>query len=123
MGFEILIETYSAEDRITKMLNTLQVVPVPAELTEWQIKDMKRKRPDTEAINPTTGLTHIYPRGRPALMKRKSVLRSPIKKAVLRGMGIRRTQQPSSNKPILRPALFMKLRERMNEMMQREIKW
>jgi hypothetical protein len=62
MGFEILIDTQAAEDRITGMLGKLQKVPVPAEFTEWQKQDMKRKYPTTEEINPTTAATTIYPR-------------------------------------------------------------
>lgn len=124
MGIEILIETQAIEDRITGMLKKLQAVPVPAELTAWQVQDMKRRYPQTEVLNPTSAATMIYPRSRreSSWLKMK---RPPRKNPLHRGKG-KRIGKPivqSSHRPILRPELFDRLRERMNEMMQREITW
>ena len=130
MSFEILIETWEAEGRVVNMINKLQVLPVPAELTEWQTEDMKRKIPNTETINPTAAMTVIWPRGRTKTalrnrpLKRPSVFRSKTwsKPRIVQRY---RTggQQATTSRPILRPALYEKLRDRMSDMMQREIKW
>jgi hypothetical protein len=125
MSFEILIESWEAEERVEKMLNKLQVVPVPAELTAWQTEDMHRKIPNTETINPTAALTMIYPRSRTQLVAKKG---APIRRSTwnkprvvqrYRTGGI----QHVSTRPILRPELFQKLCERMSRMLSRELKW
>lgn len=125
MALLITIDTEQAEQRIIAMLAKLQVVPVPAELTAWQVQDMKRRFPHTEVLSPTAAFTMIYPRSRreSSWLKTK---RPPRKiKPLLRGKAKRigRPIVQSSNRPILRPELFDRLRERMNEMMQREITW
>jgi hypothetical protein len=110
MGFEILIETMAIEDRIVKMMNTLQTVPVPAELTAWQVDDMKRKHPNTEILNPTAAITRIWPRGR------TQAQRSALPQR-------RRTVRAAGKHPILRPVLLNKLEVRMQELLRREVKW
>jgi hypothetical protein len=120
MGLEILIETDAAEARITKMLSTLQAVPIPAELTAWQAEDMKRTRPHTEVFNPTAAWTMIYPRARAALVKRTQSLKV---KPVRRGKATRIQRPATGHRPILRPELFDKLCERMRALMEREVKW
>jgi hypothetical protein len=124
-SFAITIDTMQAEKRITAMLAKLQVVPVPAELTAWQVQDMRRRYPHTEVLSPTSAATMIYPRSRreSGWLKKKRPQRKT--KPLLRGKA-RRIGKPilqTSHRPILRPELFDRLRERMNEMMQREITW
>jgi hypothetical protein len=111
MSFEILIETDAAEKRLTEMIAKLQVVPIPAELTAWQVEDMKRKHPNTEVINPTTGLTQIWPRGRTQAQRSARPQRT------------RRVVRAPGKHPILRPALFDKLVERMRLLMNRSVTW
>jgi len=112
MSFEILIETWAIEERVEKMASKLQVVPVPAELTAWQTDDMNRKNPITEVINPTAAETRIWPRGRTT--RQLSARQRIVSRRVTRMPGKR---------PILRPELFNMLRERMKQMMSREIQW
>jgi hypothetical protein len=124
MDFEVSVETQNAENRITKMLNTLQTVPVPDELSLWQTLDMKRKKADTEIfVGGTTAFTMIYPRGRPVFVRKKrSVRPTGIRKPRWVGAGAR-TQAPGSKRPILLPILFDRLCARMSDMMQRVVKW
>jgi hypothetical protein len=122
MSLEILIETGAIEERIEKMQQKLQVVPVPAELTAWQSEDMKRRYPNTEQMAPTAARTMIYPRSRRDATWLKKKRAAPRQKPLLRGKATR-IVPTGSNRPILRPALFERLRERMNEMMARELKW
>ena len=110
MGFEILIETTAIEDRIIKMQNTLQTVPVPAELTAWQVDDMKRKHPNTEVLNATAARTRIWPRGRTQAQRAAG----PQRRRVVRAAG---------KHPILRPVLYDKLVARMQALVRREVKW
>jgi hypothetical protein len=119
-SFEILIETQAAEDRITKMMNKLQVVPIPAELTAWQREDMKRQRPSTETLNPTAARTVIYPRARKHLLIKRAPRRV---KPLLRGKTTRIKQPAGHKRPILRPELFEILCVRMRELLHREVKW
>jgi len=111
MSLEILIETYSTEERIEKMMAQLAVVPVPAELTTWQTDDMNRKNPITDVINPTTAETRIWPRGR--TVRQLSTRQRIMSRRVMRQPGKR---------PILRPELFNMLRERM-KLLLRAIDW
>jgi hypothetical protein len=110
MGFEIIIDSWEAEGRLQKMIDQLQVVPVPAELTAWQREDMKRKNPITDIINPTTAETRIWPRGRTVRqLKTRQRITSQRRRA------------PGKH-PILRPILFDMLRER-GRLLLRAINW
>ena len=120
-SFEIFIDTDAAEKTITDMMNTLQVVPIPAELTAWQREDMKRKVPNTEVLNATAARTMIYPRGRTNLAANKRAPRRT--KPLLRGKATRISAPAGHHRPILRPELFDKLCQRMRELMDREVKW
>jgi hypothetical protein len=103
MGFEIIIDSWEAEGRLQKMIDQLQVVPVPAE-------DMKRKNPITDIINPTTAETRIWPRGRTVRqLKTRQRITSQRRRA------------PGKH-PILRPILFDMLRER-GRLLLRAINW
>jgi hypothetical protein len=123
--FDITFDAAAAIARVDKMIATLASVPVPAELTAWQSEDMKRRYPETEVLNATSARTRIYPRSRRdnSWLKQKRPPRRA--KPMLRGKATRigKPIVPTSNRPILRPILFERLRERMNLMMQREIKW
>ena len=120
MPLEISIDTNAAEGRLGKMLNTLQTVPVPAELTLWQTEDMHRKYPNTEELNQTAARTLIYPHSRRARVRK--TIGSLIKKPTHRVM--RRTAAtPGHRRPILRPELYDKLSARMNDMMRRFVRW
>jgi hypothetical protein len=124
MTLLITIETEQAELRVTAMLAKLQAVPVANELTAWQREDMRRRYPHTETLSRTAAMTRIYPRSR----RQSTWLRAkrpPRRKPLLRGKA-KRVGKPilqASHRPILRPELFDRLRERMVAMMQREITW
>jgi hypothetical protein len=116
---EFKLDIEAAGNRIGKMLNTLQTVPVPDELTLWQTEDMHRKRPDTEILNQTAARTRIYPRGRRVLVRK--TIGTLIKKP--RVVRRRAVATPGQRRPILRPELYDKLCARMNDMMRRFVKW
>ena len=123
MSFEILIESWDAEGRIERAIEKMKVVPVPAELTAWQSEDMRRRYPETDTINPTTAMTTIYPRSRRDanwLKRKRAVIRRGVT-PVRRGPATRIVAP--SNRPILRPMLFYRLRERMRLMLVREASW
>jgi len=117
----IEIDTLAIEERVAKMADKMYTVPVPAELTAWQSEDMRRQFPQTETLNPTSAMTMIYPRSRKqgAWLKKK---RATPRKPTLRGKA-QRILPAGSNRPILRPALFERLRERMSALLKRELSW
>jgi len=123
-GLEILIETWAIEERVEKMQKKLQEVPVGDELTAWQAEDMKRQYPQTDRMHPTTAATMIYPRSRrdAKWLKKKRAVHKATRKPLLRGRATR-IVPVGTNRPILRPALFDRLRERMAAMLARELKW
>jgi hypothetical protein len=102
----IEIDTLAIEERVAKMADKMYTVPVPAELTAWQSEDMNRQYPQTQTLNATAAFTMIYPRSRKQAVWLKKKRAAP-RKPVLRG----------------RATLFDRLRDRMNAMMARELKW
>ena len=91
------------------------------ELFNWQAEDMRRRYPEVEEPDPWTSVTHVYPRSR------KSGQRHTVPRA---RMGARRRpllrvrpQSPGAKRPLLRPALFEKLAERMQRLMEEKLTW
>jgi len=102
--------------RLDAMTQRLQSAPIAPELTDWQIKDMRRHYPQTEARGADWAQTIIYPRSRklkPKVMTKPKLVRGPRRP---------RQGKPRGQRPILRPALLDQLRARLKVMM-RKINW
>jgi hypothetical protein len=79
------------------------------ELTTWQTDDMKRQYPNTDLDGPSSALTRIWPTSRLALARREAEPRPRVVRV--------------SARPILRPELFAKLRERMKVLLHEKLSW
>ena len=121
MPFEIKVDA----DAVLKQLDALikNVGDLEQEttttFTAWQADDMHRKYPKVEGSGLSVSTT-IYPRSQ--LTRRKTL---PRRQRQMRRRS--KSQQPrrglSQHKPILRPELFEKLKERMVEMCKEAIEW
>ena len=112
MSFEIVIEGQSVLQTITAMEEKIREMPpeVQQEFVAWQTDDMNRKRPSMTYAGSGNFFiveTIIYPRARKMLM-------TPAQRAQARR---KVTFRSAGRRPILRPALFVKLRERMKYML------
>jgi hypothetical protein len=112
--------------RLSAMMDKINTLSVADTLTEWQREDMKRQYPNIEITNPTSAFTTIWPRSRrdsgwlkkQAPSKRRSKWQTP--RLVKRfSMGKHTT---TTDRPILRPVLFEKLRERVRALAE-HLKW
>lgn len=92
---------------------------LPEQLTAWQHEDMRRQHPKTETPGFFSAETTIYPRSHTYGKAGGTVRRSRMPRARL----IRPQPGTSSARPILREALYDKLRERMNKMLSDNLKW
>lgn len=124
----IFFDTSAAQRR----LNTMQVSirdlaehGMQQELHDWQAEDMKRKFPNTEDPSFLSSETTIWPRsrtydkthkGRTYQQRRRPMSALPRLVGTLGRPGV-------SRRPILRPALYDKLVERMGELMARVLTW
>lgn len=89
------------------------------ELFNWEAEDMRRRYPEVEEPDPWTAVAHIYPRSRKDRPKQPISRARRSRRPLLR---IRR-QSPGAKRPILRPALFEKLCERMQRLMEEKLTW
>jgi len=106
------------------MLTTISDFPAPMaeEFVTWQRDDMRRSYPKVDVVDPMTVATSVYPRSRASARYYKQRERQAPRKRrmVIKSAG---RQRAGSNRPILRPSLFEKLCTRMDELMQRLIRW
>jgi len=124
---EIIIDTANAQATIVRMQIQIRDVGheiIPEQLTAWQREDMHRQFPNVEEPNYVSAETTIWPRSRTyerahkkrmtreALFKRKSLSAMPRLKGT-----------PGAHRPILRPALFDALVERMSKMLAVNLQW
>lgn len=91
--------------------------PMSQELFNWEAEDMRRHYPEVEEPDPWTAVAHIYPRSRRERPKR------PAARARRRPLLRIRRQSPGAKRPILRPALFERLCERMQRLMEEKLTW
>jgi hypothetical protein len=108
---------------------------IPVGLSAWQREDMHRQYPNQEHPDNKTAMTRIWPRSRASTEGRFHPKRPPTgrprgrPKGVKTGQGrviVRRTRMrliKGAKRPILRPELFVKLRERMAQLLQSKIQW
>jgi len=125
----IEVHTEAVQQRVEAMVErvgTFGHEEMPQGLTDWQVQDMHRRYPETEATKVTdeeyNASTMVYPRSRTyeqthphrahPVAKRKPVL-SSMPKLITSGL----------RHPILRPELFDKLHSRMLALLNEKIKW
>lgn len=92
---------------------------IAAELHAWQVEDMNRKYPETHQTS-EGATTSVWPRSRTNTSRRRAIAYA---RAQLRKKGIKGPVGVRSNRPILRPMLVEKLRERMAELGKRTLSW
>ena len=101
---------YQAEVRIISLEQEVGRV-----MFDWQREDMKRKYLSAE-VGPFFASTMVYPRSR--------TWRKPGQKGGARAVRKRVARaRAASSKPILRPELFDKLKDRMVTMCEEALKW
>jgi hypothetical protein len=126
--YKVFLDTVNAEETLTRMQIQIRDVGheiIPEQLMTWQREDMKRQYPFATLPNYVSAETSIWPRSRTyerthkKRMTREALFkRSKSLSAMPRLKGI-----PGAHRPILRPALFTKLVERMSEMLAVNLKW
>jgi hypothetical protein len=92
------------------------------ELTVWQIQDMHRRYPNT-ILKDKTVETDIWPHSRVVERDQKKIekiIRARRQSAGRKSVGVVRS---GTHRPILRPILYLKLVERMYELMEKELTW
>jgi hypothetical protein len=115
--------TITGADRIVQRIESMQQKiealgnkGVPDEFVLWQRQDMKRRFPKIEPEGAMAYFTMVYPRSRRPKTQRKkttTLIRSSTPRRQPRRV------RSSSNRPILRPELLDRLRERMRLLLHR----
>lgn len=128
--YKVFLDTINAEETLTRMQIQIRDVGheiVPEQLTAWQTEDMHRKFPHTETPDYVSTETTIYPRSHTyeQTHKKRAARIARFKKPLsARPRLIGTLGKPgASYRPILRPALFDKLVERMTEMLSVNLTW
>lgn len=123
---QIVLDTYAIQQRLNEMqvsIHELADHGIAQELHDWQVEDMKRRFPNTDDPTFLSSETTIWPRsrtydkthkGRPFQRRAQSSL--PRLVGTLGKPG-------TSRRPILRPALYERLVERMGELLARTLTW
>jgi hypothetical protein len=127
---EIEVKTEAVIQRfetMTDRLKTFGESDLSQGLTDWQVLDMHRKYPETEAVQEGNQDQHsvqtmIYPRSRTYEQTHPHRMHAAaVRKPVLSSMP--RLIKSVLRHPILRPELFDKLYSRMVAMLDEKIKW
>lgn len=124
----LYFDTSNAQSTLTRMQNQIRDVGheiIPGQLTAWQTEDMHRHFPNTEQPDYVSAETTIYPRSRTYEQTHRGRSFKPSRPMSPRPrlIGAAKPGAGGSNRPILRPALFDKLVERMSEMLSVNLKW
>ena len=95
---------------------------VPQQLVEWQTEDMRRRYPNIqvdETPESVEATTNVWPRSR---LEQVPGFKRPARPVVKKGPTMARLKgagrPPPSTRPILRTALFTKLVNRMNALLE-----
>jgi len=95
---------------------------VPQQLVEWQTEDMRRRYPNIqvdETPESVEATTNVWPRSR---LEQEPGFKRPARPVVKKGPTMARLKgagrPPPSTRPILRTALFTKLVNRMNALLE-----
>ena len=95
---------------------------VPQQLVEWQTEDMRRRYPNIQVDQTPESVeatTNVWPRSR---LEQEPGFKRPARPVVKKGPTMARLKgagrPPPSTRPILRTALFTKLVNRMNALLE-----
>jgi hypothetical protein len=114
--------TIDSEDVMRKLEGALRRAEelretMPAELTAWQEQDMVRVRANTSAPDAQTAVTMISPRSRRSVPLSRPRHRPRLLRPRRQATAGSQAATVRSRRPILRPELFDRLRERMSELL------
>lgn len=119
MPFEVKVdgasELFYKFGRLHEQINGLQN-DLPREFMDWQRQDMNRSYPKEETKTLSVS-TSIFSRGRRRVGERKKSASKTGARRFVRRRG------SSTHRPILRPELFDKLRQRMVAICEAALKW
>lgn len=124
----IIFDTSAVQHRLNEMQKSIHELAehgMQQELHDWQVEDMKRKFPNTEDPSFLSSETTIWPRSRTYEKTHKGRAFKQQKRplsALPRLVGTL-GKPGTSHRPILRPALYDKLIERMAALMARTLTW
>ena len=123
MAFEIKVDADACLkqfDELTKNVADLQT-EVSTTFIAWQTEDMHRKFPKVDGSGPSIS-TDIFPRSQ---LKRVGNDKGRQRVRSIRQRSIVASSRPSPGnpKPILRPELYDKLKERMIDMVKGAFSW
>jgi hypothetical protein len=117
-GLDELLKKFETFDKQVEELHK----QVPQEMVEWQTDDMRRKYPNIQVDETTESVeatTTIWPRSR---LEQEPGFKRPARPVVKKGPTMARLKgagrPPPSTRPILRTALFTKLVDRMNALLE-----
>jgi hypothetical protein len=122
LSFEIKVEadaTLKQFDAVTKNVADL-AQETTTTFIAWQTEDMHRKFPKVDGDGLSVS-TAIYPRSQ--LQRSGKDKRSRAKSIRQRSIVAASRTSPGNPKPILRPELFDKLKDRMVEMVKEAFTW
>lgn len=111
MSIVVEVDTSRIEARLDKMISRVAEfgsTGMPAELLAWQVEDIHRSHPHVDTPDAVTAEMHIETHVHQLVTVRSS-----------RGSSRRAVQ----HRPVLRPELITKLRERMADRMSRDLSW
>lgn len=120
-------DTHAAQQRLNDMqvaIHDLAEHGMQQELRDWQVEDMKRRFPNTEDPTFLSSETTIWPRSRTYEQTHKNRVRTFRKPMSALPRLVGTLGRPgTSHRPILRPALYERLIERMGALMARTLTW
>jgi hypothetical protein len=119
MSLTISLDVSGLINRLNSMEAKLNEFPkhMADELTDWQTEDMKRRYPNTETEENAVS-TNIWPTSRVVERDQKKI------NAILKNKSRTRVvARAKGQRPILRPVLFEKLVQRMDDLMGKELTW
>jgi hypothetical protein len=110
--------------RVDGMIGKLNEFPgrIAEELTTWQTEDMRRRYPNTE---PDDGgaTTKIWPTSRVVEQDKKKIAVAMKTRKSSGGRPLSLVVRSGTQRPILRPQLYVKLVKRMDELTKKELTW
>ena len=117
MPFEVKVESEKLMQQFDDMQKRVAGLEqkLPDVFLDWQREDMNRKYPKVDEHSGLSVTTLVYPRSRRQRISKPSKGKSTTRKQARRVTG--------TTRPILRPELFEKLKERMTEMVKEAAKW
>lgn len=132
--YKVFLYTTDAEETLTRMQIQIRDVGhqiIPDQLMAWQREDMKRQYPFATMPNFVSAETSIWPRSRTyeRVHKKREArvrrFRKPMSALprITGTFGMGKQFTATSRRPILRPELFDKLCERMEEVLAVNLKW